>query len=101
MVAASSIQEKAANHHLILAVNALHGHAHNCKCQLQHHPLYLCGFELEDLEICEHVFTISNAAVPLIRHASYFHYIQFLELHFGQWDINKYLELSKCATVYI
>ncbi|KAG1889496.1 hypothetical protein F4604DRAFT_1569290, partial [Suillus subluteus] len=98
MVAASSIQEKAADHHLILAINTFHGHAHNCKCQSQHHPLYLCRFGLEDLETCEHVFAASNAAAPLICHASHFHYIQFLELHFDQWDINKYLELSKCTT---
>jgi hypothetical protein len=97
-VAASSIREKAADHHLILAVNAFHGHAHNRKCQLQHHPLYLRGFGLEDLETCERVFAASNAAAPLIRHASHFHYVQFLELHFDQWDIDKYLELSKCAT---
>ncbi|KAG2124388.1 hypothetical protein DEU56DRAFT_873320 [Suillus clintonianus] len=97
-VAASSIREKAADHHLILAVNAFHGHAHNRKCQLQHHPLYLHGFGLEDLETCERVFAASNAAAPLIRHASHFHYVQFLELHFDQWDIDKYLELSKCAT---
>ncbi|KAG1812026.1 hypothetical protein EV424DRAFT_1473620 [Suillus variegatus] len=85
---------KAGDHHLILAVNTFHGHAHNRKCQLQHHPLYLRGFGLEDLETCERVFAASNAAAPLIRHASHFHYVQFLELHFDQWDIDKYLELS-------
>ncbi|KAG2743396.1 hypothetical protein P692DRAFT_20850503 [Suillus brevipes Sb2] len=86
---------KAADHHLILAVNAFHGHAHNRKCQWQHHPLYLRGFGLEDLETCERVFAASNAAAPLIRHASHFHYVQFLELHFDQWDIDKYPELSR------
>ncbi|KAG2127666.1 hypothetical protein DEU56DRAFT_758550 [Suillus clintonianus] len=95
MVAASSIREKAADHNLILAVNTFHGHVHNHKCQLQHHPLYLHGFGLEDLETCERVFAASNAAAPLICHASHFHYVQFLELHFDQWDINKYLELSR------
>ncbi|KAG2032361.1 hypothetical protein BDR03DRAFT_936026 [Suillus americanus] len=94
-VAASSIRQKTDDHHLILAVNAFHGHAHNRKCQLQHHPLYLRGFGLEDLETCERVFAASNAAAPLIRHASHFHYVQFLELHFDQWDIDKYLELSR------
>ncbi|KAG2107568.1 hypothetical protein BD769DRAFT_1630595 [Suillus cothurnatus] len=98
LVAASSIRQKTEDHHLILAVNAFHGHAlsaHNRKCQLQHHPLYLRGFGLEDLETCERMFAASNAAAPLIRHASHFHYVQFLELHFDQWDINKYLELSR------
>ncbi|KAG1753439.1 hypothetical protein EDB19DRAFT_1903100 [Suillus lakei] len=77
-VAASSIHAKAADHRLLLAVNAFHGHAHNRKCQLQHHPLYLG----------------SNAAASLIRHASHFHYVQYLDLHFDQWDTDKYLELS-------
>ena len=30
----------------------------------------------------------------VIRHASYFHWQQFLDLHFNQWDKDKYLELS-------
>ncbi|KAG2057304.1 hypothetical protein BDR06DRAFT_1037554 [Suillus hirtellus] len=36
------------NHHLILAVNAFHGHTHNRKCQLQHHLLYLRWFILNN-----------------------------------------------------
>ncbi|KAG1749265.1 hypothetical protein EDB19DRAFT_2022684 [Suillus lakei] len=93
-VAASSIHAKAADHRLLLAVNAFHGHAHNHKCQLQHHPLYLGGFGLEDLETCERIFAGSNAAASLIRHASHFHYVQYLDFHFDQWDADKYLELS-------
>ncbi|KIM53554.1 hypothetical protein SCLCIDRAFT_88086, partial [Scleroderma citrinum Foug A] len=27
-------------------------------------------------------------------HASHFHYVQYLELHFNQWDADKYAELS-------
>jgi hypothetical protein len=94
-VAASSLREKAANSNLRLAVNAFHGHAHNRTCQLQNHPLYLPGFGLEDLETCERVFSSSNAVASLIRHASHFHYVQFLDLHFRQWDEDKYLELSE------
>ncbi|KAG1850888.1 hypothetical protein F4604DRAFT_1686992 [Suillus subluteus] len=94
-VAASSIRDKAADHRLLLAVNAFHGHAHNRKCQLQHHPLYLGGFGLEDLETCERIFAGSNAAASLIQHASHFHYVQYLDLHFDQWDTDKYLELSR------
>ncbi|KAG2029849.1 hypothetical protein BDR03DRAFT_1041183, partial [Suillus americanus] len=93
-VAASSIRDKAFNHKLSLSVNAFHGHAHNRKCQLQYHPMYLRGFGLEDLETCECIFASSNAAASLIRHASHFHYSQFLDLHFDQWDMDKYLELS-------
>ncbi|KAG2042380.1 hypothetical protein BDR03DRAFT_1006782 [Suillus americanus] len=93
-VAASSIRDKAFNRKLSLSVNAFHGHAHNRKCQLQYHPMYLRGFGLEDLETCECIFASSNAAASLIRHASHFHYSQFLDLHFDQWDMDKYLELS-------
>ena len=75
-------------------MNAFHGHAHNRMCQLQYHPLYLPGTGLEDFETCEHVFSSSNATAGLIRHASHFHYVQSLELHFSQWDADKYAELS-------
>ena len=94
-VTASSIRDKASRNNLRLAVNAFHGHAHNRKCQLQNHPLYLRGFGLEDLETCERIFASSNAMASLIRHASHYHYVQSLELHFDQWDVDKYLELSK------
>ncbi|KAH7917838.1 hypothetical protein BV22DRAFT_970049, partial [Leucogyrophana mollusca] len=94
-VKASSIGVQAARQHLMLAVNAFHGWAHDRLCQLRNHPLYLKGFGLEDLETCERVFSASNATAPLIRHASHFHWRQFLELHFMQWDKDKYLELSR------
>ncbi|KAG0697415.1 hypothetical protein DFH29DRAFT_946408 [Suillus ampliporus] len=94
-VAASSISLKAsANHHRFL-VNSFHGHAHNRQCQIQYHPLYQKGLGIEDLETCERIFSGSNAVAPVIRHASYFHWLQFIELHFDQWDLDKYSELSK------
>ncbi|KAG1742887.1 hypothetical protein EDB19DRAFT_1894855 [Suillus lakei] len=74
-----SLSKTAAQHKLLLSVNAFHGHAHNRKCQLQFHPMYLCGFGLEDLETCERIFASSNA---------------FLDLHFDQWDTDKYFELN-------
>ncbi|KAF8589779.1 hypothetical protein K439DRAFT_1645026 [Ramaria rubella] len=58
MVACSSLAEWATMYCLLLSVNAFHGHAHNCMCQLCCHPLYL------------------------------------QDLHFWQWDEDKYLELS-------
>ncbi|KAI6039753.1 hypothetical protein EDC04DRAFT_2867912 [Pisolithus marmoratus] len=61
---------------------------------LQYHPLYLPGTGLEDFETCECIFSSSNATAVLVCHASYFHYIQYLELHFSQWDADKYAELS-------
>ena len=79
---------------LKVVVNAFHGFARNRICQLQNHPLYLTGFGIEDLETCERIFSSSNSAAVLIRHASLFHWTQYLDLHFDQWDSDKYLELS-------
>ncbi|KAG2364991.1 hypothetical protein BDR07DRAFT_1449948 [Suillus spraguei] len=93
-VAASSICAKADEYNLTIAVNASHGYAHNHPCQLKNHPLYLDSFGIEDLETCECIFSSSNSAASLICHASYFHWVQFLNLHFDQWDKDKYLELS-------
>ncbi|KAH7902808.1 hypothetical protein BJ138DRAFT_967043, partial [Hygrophoropsis aurantiaca] len=93
-IAASSVGAKAKNLGLQVAVNAFHGFAHNRRCQLRNHPLYLEGFGIEDLETCERIFSSSNSAAILIRHASHFHWTQYLDLHFNQWDNDKYLELS-------
>ena len=93
-LAASLIAQTVRTANMQLVVNVFHGHAHNHMCQLQYHPLYLPGTGLEDFETCEHVFSSSNATAVLICHASYFHYIQYLELHFSQWDADKYAELS-------
>ncbi|KIM65037.1 hypothetical protein SCLCIDRAFT_23132 [Scleroderma citrinum Foug A] len=93
MHAACSIAQMARAANMQLVVNTFHGHAHNCMCQLQYHPLYLPGTGLEDFETCGHVFSSSNATVALIRHASHYHYVQYLELHFSQWDADKYAEL--------
>ncbi|KAF8447614.1 hypothetical protein L210DRAFT_3609890 [Boletus edulis BED1] len=94
-VASSSLGPKAAELNLQIVVNAFHGFAHNRTCQLDNHPLYLRGFGNEDLETCERIFSSSNSTAPLIRHASYFHWKQFIDLHFDQWDQDKYLELGK------
>ncbi|KAG1761272.1 hypothetical protein EDD22DRAFT_954188 [Suillus occidentalis] len=48
------------------------------------------GFGLEDLETMEHVFSASNAVAHTMHYAT-----QALNLHFQQWDDDKYQELSK------
>ncbi|KAH7903111.1 hypothetical protein BJ138DRAFT_1197236, partial [Hygrophoropsis aurantiaca] len=93
-IAASSIGCKAKSLNLQVVVNAFHGFAHNRRCQLCNHPLYCEGFGIEDLETCERIFSSSNSAAVLIRHASYFHWKQYLDLHFDQWGMDKYFELS-------
>jgi hypothetical protein len=94
-VAASSIGQKAKALGLQLLVDSFHGHSHNRLCQLHNHPMYLEGLGIEDLATCERIFSSSNNATRLIRHASYFHWLQFIDLHFDQWDKDKYAELSE------
>jgi Kyakuja-Dileera-Zisupton transposase len=96
----SSIGEKARTRRLLLAVNAFHGHAHNLLCQLRNHPLYIPGLGLEDLETCERVFSASNAVARVVRYSSYFHWLQYIDLHYRQWDEDKYFELSKSLFVF-
>ncbi|KAI6039620.1 hypothetical protein EDC04DRAFT_2867922 [Pisolithus marmoratus] len=87
MISTSSLGAKAQEKQLKVVVNTFHGFAHNHMCQLQNHPLYQLGFGNEDLETCEHIFSSSNNMALLIHHAS------------DQWDLDKYLKLSKGFTV--
>ncbi|KAL0578052.1 hypothetical protein V5O48_003958 [Marasmius crinis-equi] len=41
-------------------VPAFHGHAHNRKCQVDWHPMYVPGVGNEDFEECERTFSLSN-----------------------------------------
>ena len=85
-VAASSLSEKARILLLQLVVDPFHGHAHNRLCQLCNHPLFRKGFGLEDLATCERIFAGTNPAMHLMWHASYFHWLHFLDLQMDQWD---------------
>jgi hypothetical protein len=93
-IATSSIGCKAKELGLQLVVNAFHGFSHNHCCQLENYPLYLTGLGIEDLETCECIFASSNSTALLIQHASHFHWVQFFDLHFDKWDMDKYLKLS-------
>ncbi|KAI6004580.1 hypothetical protein EDC04DRAFT_2871794 [Pisolithus marmoratus] len=86
-ISASSLGAKAQEKQLKVVVNAFHGFAHN-------RIVYQLGFGNEDLETCECIFSSSNNTALLIHHALEFHWKQFLDLHFSQWDSDKYLELS-------
>ncbi|KAI6137140.1 hypothetical protein F5141DRAFT_996148, partial [Pisolithus sp. B1] len=93
-IATSSLGTKAQEKQLKVVVNAFHGFAHNCMCQLENHLHYQLGFGNEDLETCKCIFSSSNNMALLICHTLEFHWKQFLDLHFSQWDSDKYLELS-------
>ncbi|KAG1877267.1 hypothetical protein F4604DRAFT_1880502 [Suillus subluteus] len=78
-----------------ICVNAFHGYAHSHLCQLRYHPLYRTGFRLSDLEVMERVFSMSNALARVIRYATRYHWRQAIDLHFQQWDEDRYQDLSK------
>ncbi|EGO04410.1 hypothetical protein SERLA73DRAFT_68093 [Serpula lacrymans var. lacrymans S7.3] len=82
-------------HEATLVVNAFHGYGHNRLCQLSKHPLYLTGYGLEDLETLERVFSASNSVARGIRHATRYHWLQSIDLHFQQWDDDQYQNISK------
>ncbi|KAL1740423.1 hypothetical protein HDZ31DRAFT_47533, partial [Schizophyllum fasciatum] len=94
----STLATKAASLEMDITVDAFHGYAHNRRCQLQNHPLYRKGYGLEDLATCERVFSSSNAVARLVRHASKYHYGQYVDLHYRHWNGERYAELGQwCA----
>ncbi|EIW82668.1 hypothetical protein CONPUDRAFT_51967, partial [Coniophora puteana RWD-64-598 SS2] len=86
--------DKARAQNLQICVNAFHGYAHSRLCQLSFHPLYRRGAGLSDLEQMERVFSGSNPVARIVRYASQFHFIQGLDLHFQQWDEDRYADLT-------
>ncbi|KAG2112534.1 uncharacterized protein F5147DRAFT_744450 [Suillus discolor] len=90
----SSLGMRARELNLRLMVGAFHGHAHNRKCQLDWHPMYIPGTGHTEGEGCEHVFSSSNELARSTRHASPFHRRQTIKEHFSFWDADKYATLS-------
>ncbi|KAG1766385.1 hypothetical protein EV702DRAFT_979590 [Suillus placidus] len=93
----SSLGPLAANLNLRMMVGAFHGHAHNRRCQLDWHPMYIEGTGQTEGEGCEHIFSSSNELARSTRHVSRFHRHQTIEEHFAFWDEDKYAALSKCC----
>lgn len=75
-------------------VNAFHGYSHNYACQCKNHPNNITGMGLEDLETLERVFSSSNTLSAVTRHASAFRRRLYIEMHFKQWDEDKYANLA-------
>lgn len=90
----SSLGPRAHALDLRMMVGAFHGHAHNRRCQLDWHPMYIDGTGHTEGEGCEHVFSASNELARSTRHASVFHRHQTIEEHFAFWDADKYAALS-------
>ncbi|KAG2353029.1 hypothetical protein BDR07DRAFT_1311527, partial [Suillus spraguei] len=59
-LANSSLGPLAQSLNLHMMVGVFHGHAHNRRCQLDWHPMYIKGTGLTEGEGCEHVFSSSN-----------------------------------------
>lgn len=91
----SSLGPVAAELNLRMMVGSFHGHAHNRRCQLDWHPMYITGIGRTEGEGCEQVFSSSNDLARATRHASHFHRHQAIEDHFIFWNQDKYASLSK------
>ena len=77
-------------------IDALHGHAHRCLCQLHHLATYQKGLGLEDLGVCERAFSRSNALGGVVRYMSAFHWKQAIVDYFTYTnDLETYQNLSK------
>lgn len=77
-----------------MMVGAFHGHAHNRRCQIDWHPMYIEGTGHTEGEGCEHIFSSSSELARSTRHATTFHRHQSIEQHFTFWDEDKYTALS-------
>ncbi|KAH9847640.1 hypothetical protein C2E23DRAFT_729996, partial [Lenzites betulinus] len=91
----SSLGRRFAERQSRLCVNAFHGYSHEYSCQVQHHPTYIRGTGLEDLETMERIFSASNHLAPVIRYATAYRRRVFIDLFYQQWDAEKYLNLGK------
>ncbi|KAG1795023.1 uncharacterized protein HD556DRAFT_1431731 [Suillus plorans] len=77
-----------------MMVGVFHGHAHNRRCQIDWHPMYIKGTGHMEGEGCEHIFSSSNELARSTRHTTTFHRHQSIEQHFTFWDEDKYTALS-------
>lgn len=77
-----------------MCVNAFHGYSHHYACQVSNHPNVIPGTGIEDFETLERVFSASNEVAPLVRYASAYRRRMFVVMHFRQWDLDKYTNLS-------
>ncbi|KAJ7050142.1 hypothetical protein C8F01DRAFT_1213045 [Mycena amicta] len=94
-IAQSELGEKAQRLGLRCLVGSFHGHAHNCRCQLEHLATYLKGMGLEDFRGCERCFSRSNGLSNSCRYATPFHWKQEITSYFKQTDsADTYANLS-------
>jgi hypothetical protein len=83
------IGDKVRKNRLIGIVPAFHGHAHNRKCQLRWHPMYMEGVRTEDFEEYERTFCGSNNLANVTRLSTPFHRRQEIQEYFTFHDEDK------------
>lgn len=76
-------------------VPSMHSYAHNRGCQLSHHPLYSEGCGIEDFEMCERFFSVSNNCAGITRYTTPFHRHQLLDTHFSDHDQSRRNQLGR------
>ncbi|KZV60516.1 hypothetical protein PENSPDRAFT_593970, partial [Peniophora sp. CONT] len=77
-------------------VDSFHGYAHERECMLDFHPLYRykSGVGLEDFDGMERFFSWVNRCAGLLRHATSYRWMQFIELTVKQWDADRYASIG-------
>jgi hypothetical protein len=80
---------------LIGVVLAFHSHAHNRKCQVCWHPMYINGVGTEDFEECERTFYGSNNLANVTCLATPFHWRQEIQEYFHFHDEDKHTNIGK------
>ena len=75
-------------------VNAFHSYSHSYECQCKNHPNNIIGMGLEDLETLERIFSSSNSLAAVTRLASAYRRRLYINMHFKQWDEDKYSNLA-------
>ncbi|CDO69485.1 hypothetical protein BN946_scf184662.g5 [Trametes cinnabarina] len=93
-VANSCLSAEACELGMRFCVNAFHGYSHSYDCQVVNHPNMIVGMGIEDVEALERVFLASNQLVPVIRYATPYLQHMLIDLHFQQWDHEKYSNLG-------
>ncbi|KAG8693339.1 hypothetical protein FRC08_009181 [Ceratobasidium sp. 394] len=81
-------------HRTRFAVGSFHGYAHERKCQISNHPLYIEGAGLESFEQNEQLFSSTNTVARTTRHASRFHRRQHFALRLSAWDFGRRCKLG-------
>jgi hypothetical protein len=93
----SRLRKNVKENRLIGVVPAFHGHAHNRKCQVHWHPMYIDGVGTEDFEECERTFSGSNNLANVTRLATPFHRRQEIQEYFTFHDEDKHTNIGKCS----